>query len=190
MPYANNNDVDQPAYPQCLIGTFVVHRCLDSIIAILSKSEISRLNRAGLHVTWSDAPKADFLMTWLTFKSIRSRHDWISKDVSVKHNSNALKWGHEPFSAVALSLSVLQWKNDSDMLVYVLWLFWLLRMFWLICLPLQFRYKMSRCMKNLKKRLSADQRFSSAWTRGYAGHMQFCKIWKICCGPTETETIC
>ena len=47
-------------------------------------------------------------------------------------------------------------ENDSDMLVYVLWLFWLLRVFWLICLSLQFWYKMSRRMKNLKKRLSVD----------------------------------
>ena len=91
MPYANHNDAGQPAYPRSLIGAFIVRRCLDSIIAILSKSEISRLKLAGLRVTWSDAKKAGFLMTWLTFKRIRSRHDWILKDVSVKHNSNALK---------------------------------------------------------------------------------------------------
>ena len=94
MPYANNNDADQPAHPHSLIRAFVFRRCLDSIIAILSKSEISRHNRAGLRVAWSDAQKADIFMTRLIFKSIRSRHDWISKDVSVKHNSNALKWGH------------------------------------------------------------------------------------------------
>ena len=55
MPYANNNDADQPAHPRSLFRAFVVRRCLDSIIAILSKSEISRLKRAGLRVTWSDA---------------------------------------------------------------------------------------------------------------------------------------
>ena len=91
MPYANNNDADQPAHPHSLIRAFVFRRCLDSIIAIPSKSEISRHKRAGLRVAWSDAQKADFFMTRLIFKSIRSRHDWISKDVSVKHNSNALK---------------------------------------------------------------------------------------------------
>ena len=91
MSYANNNDADQPAHPRSLIRAFVVHRCLDSIIAILSKTEISRLKWAGLRVTWSDTPKADFLMTRLIFKSIKSRHDWISKNVSVKHKSNALK---------------------------------------------------------------------------------------------------
>ena len=140
-------------HPRSLISAFVVRRYLDSIIAILSKSGISRLKRADLRVSWSDAPKTDFLMTWPIFKSIRSRHDWISKGVSVKHNSNALKWGHELFCAVALCLFVLQWKNDSDMLVhvYVLWLFWPLRVFWLICLPLQFRYKIGRRMKNRKK---------------------------------------
>ena len=47
VPYANNNDADQPAH---LISAFVVRHCLDSIIAIMSKSEISRLKRAGLHV--------------------------------------------------------------------------------------------------------------------------------------------
>ena len=79
MPYANNNDADQPAHPQSDQS-----RCLDSIIAILSKSEISRHKRAGLRVAWSDAQKAEFFMTRLIFKSIRSRHDLISKDVSVK----------------------------------------------------------------------------------------------------------
>ena len=39
MPYANNNDADQPAHPRSLIRAFVVRRCLDSIIAILSKSD-------------------------------------------------------------------------------------------------------------------------------------------------------
>ena len=67
MPYAINNNADQPAHPHSLISAFVVRRCLDSIIAILSKSEITRLKRAGLHVTWSDAPKAGFLVTWLIF---------------------------------------------------------------------------------------------------------------------------
>ena len=42
MPYANSKGADQPAHPRCLINTFVV-RCLDSIIAILAKSKISRL---------------------------------------------------------------------------------------------------------------------------------------------------
>ena len=156
MPYANNNDADQPAHPHSLIRAFVFRRCLDSIIAILSKSEISRHKRAGLRVAWSDAQKADFFITRLIFKSIRSRHDWISKDVSVKHNSNALKWGHELFCALALCLFVQQRKTDSDMLVYVLWLFWSLRMFWLICLPLQFRYKGSRRMKKKKKHEKSD----------------------------------
>ena len=60
MPYANNNDADKPAHPHSLIRAFVFRRCLDSVIAILSKSEISRHKRAGLRVAWSDAQKADF----------------------------------------------------------------------------------------------------------------------------------
>ena len=42
MPYANNKGADQPAHPRCLISTFVV-RCLDSIMPLVSISEISRL---------------------------------------------------------------------------------------------------------------------------------------------------
>ena len=42
MTYANNKDADQPAHPHSLISTFVV-RCLDSIIPLVSKSEISSL---------------------------------------------------------------------------------------------------------------------------------------------------
>ena len=41
-PYANNKGADQPVHPRSLINAFVV-RCLDSIIPILAKSRISRL---------------------------------------------------------------------------------------------------------------------------------------------------
>ena len=42
IPYANNKGADQPAHPRSLIITFVV-RCLDSIMPLVSISEISRL---------------------------------------------------------------------------------------------------------------------------------------------------
>ena len=42
MPYANNKGADQPGHPRSLISTFVV-RCLDSIISLVSISEILRL---------------------------------------------------------------------------------------------------------------------------------------------------
>ena len=45
--HANNKDADQPAHLCSLISSFVVG-CLDSIIPILVKSEISRLTRASL----------------------------------------------------------------------------------------------------------------------------------------------
>ena len=41
MPYANNKGADQPAHPRNLISAFVV-RSLDSIIPLVSRSEISR----------------------------------------------------------------------------------------------------------------------------------------------------
>ena len=42
VPYANNKGAGQPAHLHSLISTFVVH-CLDSIISLVSISEISRL---------------------------------------------------------------------------------------------------------------------------------------------------
>ena len=68
MPYANNKGTDQPAHPHSLISTFVV-RCLDSIISLVSKSEISSLYlasvavQAGLCLTWSQTPKIGFIVT-------------------------------------------------------------------------------------------------------------------------------
>ena len=42
MPYANNKGADQPAHSHSLISTFVV-RFLDSIMPLVSTSEISRI---------------------------------------------------------------------------------------------------------------------------------------------------
>ena len=42
ITYANNKGADQPALPHSLISTFVVH-CLDSIICLVSISEISSI---------------------------------------------------------------------------------------------------------------------------------------------------
>ena len=47
MPYANNKGADQPAHLHSPISTFVVH-CLDSIIPLVSISEISSLCLASL----------------------------------------------------------------------------------------------------------------------------------------------
>ena len=41
MPYANNKGADQTAHPRSLISAFVV-RSLDSILSVVSRSEISR----------------------------------------------------------------------------------------------------------------------------------------------------
>ena len=65
LPYANNKGADQPAHPRSLIGAFVV-RCLDSIIPLVSISDISSLNlafvsaQAGLSLPWSETPKTGF----------------------------------------------------------------------------------------------------------------------------------
>ena len=42
MPYAKNKGSDQPAHPRSPISTFVI-RCLDSLISLVSISEISSL---------------------------------------------------------------------------------------------------------------------------------------------------
>ena len=65
MSYANNKGADQPAHPRSLISAFVV-RCLDRIISLDSKAEISRLQlasvavQAGLCLAWSETPKDTF----------------------------------------------------------------------------------------------------------------------------------
>ena len=65
MSYANNKGADQPAYPRSLISAFVV-RCLDSVIPLVSISEISSLHlasvaaQAGLSLTWSKTQRQVF----------------------------------------------------------------------------------------------------------------------------------
>ena len=77
MTCANNKGADQSAHPRSLISTFVV-RCLDSILPLVSISELSSLclaslaAQAGLCPTWSQTPKTGFLVTRL----ILSRFMW------------------------------------------------------------------------------------------------------------------
>ena len=63
---------DQPAHTYSLNSVFVI-RHIDSIISLVSISEISRLylvsvaEQADLNLTWSQTPKTDFLMMWLIY---------------------------------------------------------------------------------------------------------------------------
>ena len=65
MSYANNKVAGQSAHSRSLISAFVV-RCLDSIISLVSISEISSLylssiaEQAGLSLTWSQTPEDTF----------------------------------------------------------------------------------------------------------------------------------
>ena len=65
MPYANNKGADQPAHLRILISAFVV-RFLDSIIFLVSRSEISRFylvsvaEQASLNVTRSQTSEDAF----------------------------------------------------------------------------------------------------------------------------------
>ena len=73
LPYANNKGAVQPVHPRSLISTLVVC-CLDSIILLVSISEISSLYlasvvaQAGLSHTWLQTPKTGFLVTRLILR--------------------------------------------------------------------------------------------------------------------------
>ena len=60
IPYANNKGADRPAHPCSLISTFVVS-CLDSIIPILAKSKISRLDDLCRRAGWFESYMAENL---------------------------------------------------------------------------------------------------------------------------------
>ena len=81
MSYANNKGAEQPAHLRSLISPFVVC-CLDSLISLISISEISSLHLAsvaeqtGLSLTRSKTPKTDFLVT---------RLKWL-----LEHNAHAI----------------------------------------------------------------------------------------------------
>ena len=72
MLYANNKGADQPAHPRSLISVFLV-RCLDTIISLVSISEISSLylatvaKQAGFSLPWSQTLKTGFLVTRLIY---------------------------------------------------------------------------------------------------------------------------
>ena len=74
LPYVNNKGADQPAHPCSLISAFVAD-CLDSIISLVSISDISSLclasvaAQAGLSLTWSHTPQTGFLVTRLIYAS-------------------------------------------------------------------------------------------------------------------------
>ena len=82
MPYAKNKGADQSAHPRSLISAFVV-RCLDSIIPLVSLSEISGLylafvvEQASLSLPWSQTPNTGFLVTWLISKEIRYERNYF-----------------------------------------------------------------------------------------------------------------
>ena len=65
MAFANNKGADQPTHPHSLISAFVL-RCIDTIIPILAKSKISRLQLvsvaelADLRLTWSHTSEDRF----------------------------------------------------------------------------------------------------------------------------------
>ena len=65
MSYANNKGADQPAHPRSLISAFVV-RCLDSVMSLVSVTNISSLmpvsvaEQASLSLTWSETPEDTF----------------------------------------------------------------------------------------------------------------------------------
>ena len=82
LPYVNNKGAGHPAHPRCLISAFVV-RCLESIIPLVSISEISSFclasvaTQAGLSLSWSQTPKTGFFVTRLSCRNLGSRHGQV-----------------------------------------------------------------------------------------------------------------
>ena len=97
LPYANNKGADQPALLRRLICAFVV-RCLDSIIPLVSISEISSFHltsvaaQAGLSLTWPQTPKTGLLVTRLILKKVTGKNLLeISRYTIVYHGQNVKK---------------------------------------------------------------------------------------------------
>ena len=98
MPYANKKGADQPAHSRSLISTFVF-RCLDSLISLVSISEITSLLLASAR---GSKPTATVLCPWarhftpqkywlITQEAMApSRHDWkiVDWDVKPQHNQH------------------------------------------------------------------------------------------------------
>ena len=85
MAYADNKDVEQPAHP-VYSAPFC---CLDSMMPIFAISKISTLlqtsvaEQTGLRLTWSQYPKADFLMSWLIFVCVQFQKELQKNMVEV-----------------------------------------------------------------------------------------------------------
>ena len=77
MPYANNKGANQPAHPHSLISTFVV-RCLDSIISLVSISEISSLYLASVCCC----------LDWFESYLAENPEDRFSRDMAQINSSN------------------------------------------------------------------------------------------------------
>ena len=123
MPYANNKCGDQPAHPRSLISAFVV-RCLDSIIPLVSISEISSsylvsvAKQAGLSLPWSETPETCFLVTRLNFhtvstwtKNYEPPHDKINK-MTVRPAKTQISLGIHP---VWSESSLSAWRKHGSL---------------------------------------------------------------------------
>ena len=99
LPHANNKGADQPAHSCSLISTFVF-RCLDSIISLVSISEIWSLYiasvaaQAGLRLTWSQTPRQVF--SWRgSFMTMRNLITDLLLRQLPRTNWLFLTWKHE-----------------------------------------------------------------------------------------------
>ena len=88
LPYANNKGADQPAHSRSLISAFVV-RCLDSILLVVSISEISA-EQAALSLTWSKTPKTGFFL-WRS-SNIKKRVIYLARLRNRKESGQYEGW--------------------------------------------------------------------------------------------------
>ena len=118
LPYANNKGADQPAHPRSLISAFVV-RFLDSIIPLVSISEISSLFlasvavQASLSLPWSQTPKTGFLVTMLI-----SNYKTDQTDKTVKFNfticNHPTIWKDKIWEAQCFLLEIIHHKFQTS----------------------------------------------------------------------------
>ena len=86
MSYANNKGADEPVHPRSLISAFVV-RCLDSVMSLVSVTNISSLMLAAVAAqavcVWPGRklPKSCFVVLWLKYN-----HHMVEQILKLKNS--------------------------------------------------------------------------------------------------------
>ena len=130
MPYANNKDADQPAHLRSLISAFVFC-CLDSIIPLISISEISSMYLASVAAQTSLCLTLycqgfctmvsrflykvyyPLIYTWLTMYYIRPLLYNIKVSIQFSQGLSMNCIGFNTECICAVTITVIQSKSDG-----------------------------------------------------------------------------